>query len=178
MSEKPSFWQTLPGVIAGIATILTAVVAILTVLPGNDSDSEPGDAESPSPTATATSRPAGGTGGGGDVTPVAVVAPKSLDFGRLGASRTAEQSVTLANTGTEYLVVEEAEISGRTEVFSVDAGSCLEATGIEPGSDCEITVTFTPGSPGSYAGSLDIEHSGPTSPTRVPLNGEGVLLEL
>jgi hypothetical protein len=110
---------------------------------------------------------------------VAVVAPKSVSFGSSGVGKPIEQTVTIANSGTEYLVVDSAEIAGRKEVFAVgDDEECLEKTGIAPGSECQLTVIFTPTSPGSYAGFLEIEHSAEDSPSRVALNGEGVLLQL
>jgi len=183
MSEqKRSFWSTLPGIITGLASILTATVALVGIFmnfgPGsNDNGAEPG--ESPSPTATGTAFPRG-TGPGGTGTaggaPQAVIAPRNIDFGRLGSGRTATDTVTVANSGSEFLVIERAAITGRDDLFSVDAAECLVPTGIEPGSNCEIRVTFTPRSPGNYAGVLEITHSGPGSPNQVALTGEGALL--
>lgn len=182
MTEKQNFWQTFPGVIAGIATILTAVVGIMSVV-GRGGDDAP-ESASPTATATTTSSPtsgssSSGSGSSGSVAPKLVVAPKSLDFGQLGSGKTANQTVTVANSGNEYLVVDGAAIDGRDDVFSADASECLgDSTGIAPDDECEITVSFTPGSPGTFAGFLEIEHSGNDSPTRVSLSGEGRLLDL
>lgn len=184
MSEKKSFWSTIPGVITGVATVLTAVLSLIPLMNnirgGDDATPEPTDSASASPTATSTSRAnsRGSSGGSRDSAPRAVVTPKNVDFGRLGIGRTQTETVTIANTGTEYLVIEEATITGRTEVFSTEAESCLEPTGIAPESECMLTVTFAPTAAGSFAGFLDIEHSADGSPERVALNGEAALLAL
>lgn len=180
MADKKSFWQTFPGVVTGIATILTATLGLLSLFLGGED--EPRATSSPTPTAT--SSPTEGTSSGtfrpsGVSAPVAVVAPKAVEFGDAGVGKPIEQTVTIANSGSEYLVVEGAEITGRKDVFAVgDDAECLVATGIAPQSDCQLTVIFTPTSAGSYAGFLEIEHSAEDSPSRVPLNGEGVLLKL
>ena len=181
MTEKQNFWQTFPGIIAGIATILTAVVGILSVVNSGGNDAPE---TSPTVTPTSTASPTSGSssnssGSSGSTAPRAVVAPKSLDFGQLGSGKSATQTVTVANGGNEYLVVDDATIEGRGDVFSVDAQDCLgEETGLAPEDECDVTVSFNPASPGTYAGFLEIEHSGNDSPTRVALQGEGRLLDL
>jgi hypothetical protein len=183
MSEKKSFWQTFPGVITGIAAILTAMAGILPFVLGGDDGPDPSATTSPTPTETGSPSPSSTSPAAGGSTqlnePVAVVAPKSIDFGDGGVRRQLRQTVTVANSGSEYLVVEEVTITGRTEVFTVEnTEECLAETGIEPGSECELAVVFTPTSAGSYAGILEIEHSADGSPARVALNGEGVFLQL
>lgn len=186
MTDKKNFWQTVPGVITGLATILTAALGLIPILTGGDDSPEPQSTQSASPTPTSSSSPTSGSssnGSGnsssGSVAPKAVVAPKSLDFGEIGSGKTARQTVTVANSGNEYLVVDGASIDGRNDVFSVEAQDCLgNETGIAPDDECEVTVSFNPSSPGAFAGFLEIEHSGKDSPTRVALNGEGRLLGL
>lgn len=185
MTDKKNFWQTAPGVITGLATILTAALGLIPIVTGGDDNPQPQSTQSASPTPTAssspTSRSSGGSGNSssGNVSPKAVVAPKSLDFGEIGSGKAARQTVTVANSGNEYLVIDGASIDGRNDVFSVEAKECLsEETGIAPDDECEVTVSFSPTSPGAFAGFLEIEHSGKDSPTRVALNGEGLLLDL
>jgi hypothetical protein len=183
MSDKKSFWQTVPGVVTGIATILTAMAGILPfVLGGGDNGSEQSATSSPTPTETASPTPSSTSPAARSTElnePVAVVAPKSIDFGDAGVGRQVQQTVTIANSGGEYLVVLGATITGRNEVFAVENDEeCLVETGIAPRSECELTVIFTPTSAGSYAGILEIEHSADGSPAKVALNGEGVLLQL
>lgn len=182
MTEKKSFWSTIPGVVAGIATILTAGVALVSLLNSNGAGPQPPVTEtaSASPSAPATSGTSGGNGSGVvSLAPKAVIAPKRIDFGDLGSGRTASQAVTVTNSGTEYLVVEEAAIDSRSDVFTVDAEDCLtEQTGIAPDDECEIEVTFGPQSAGSFAGFLEIEHSASGSPERIALSGDGRLFGL
>ena len=184
MTEKKNFWQTVPGVITGLATILTAALGLIPLVAGN------GDEASPQPTQSATATPSDSaslTGGSsssgtsnssGNAAPKAVVAPKSLNFGQIGSGKTRELTVTVANSGDEYLVVDGVSISGRDDVFAAEGEECSEETGIAPDDECEVTVTFTPAAPGAFAGFLEIEHSAKDSPTEVALNGEGLLLDL
>ena len=184
MTDKKNFWQTAPGVITGLATILTAALGLIPILTSGDDSPQPQSTQSASPTPTSSPTSSSSSGGSGNsnsgnVAPKAVVAPKSLDFGEIGSGKTAKQTVTVANSGNEYLVVDGASIDGRNDVFSVEAQECLgDKTGIAPDDECEVTVSFNPTSPGAFAGFLEIEHSGKDSPIRVALNGEGLLLDL
>lgn len=161
--EKKSLWQTLPALIAGIATILTAVVALATLVLSNGGDRSPGSTDTPEPEATQ---------------PRAVVSPRNVDFGRVAIGRSGTQAVTVANAGGVALTVDDIAVSGRTEVFSADGDGCLGRLGIAAGSECQITVTFSPGSTGDVSGFLEIVHSGTGSPERVALSGQGALLGL
>lgn len=184
MTDKKNFWQTAPGVITGLATILTAALGLIPIVTGGDDNPQPQPTQSASPTPTSSPTSGGSSSGSGNansgnVAPKAVVAPKSLDFGDIGSGKTSNLTVTVANSGNEYLVVDGASIEGRNDVFSVQAQECLgEETGIAPDDECEVTVSFNPTSPGAFAGFLEIEHSGKDSPSRVALNGEGLLLGL
>jgi hypothetical protein len=187
MTEKKNFWQTVPGVITGLATILTAAAGLIPLFMNNDKEPEPQVTQSSSPTPT----PSGSASSGSESStsfgssssdnpaPKAVVAPKSLDFGQIGSGKSRELTVTVANGGDEYLVVDGVSVSGRNDVFAADGQECLgNQTGIEPDGECEIKVKFTPTAPGAFAGFLEIKHSAKDSPTQVALNGEGVLLDL
>lgn len=180
MTEKKSFWSTIPGVIAGIATILTAGVALISLIATNGDDPQPQATETASPSATSAPGSSGGSGSGsGGNAPRAVIAPRSIDFGDLGSGRSARQTVTVTNSGSEYLVVEDAAVDSPAGAFSMDAEDCLaEQTGIAPDDECEIEVTFSPRSVGSFAGFLVIEHSAAGSPERIALIGQGQLLSL
>ncbi|MEX2586826.1 MAG: choice-of-anchor D domain-containing protein, partial [Actinomycetota bacterium] len=179
VSEKPSFWATLPGVIAGLAAILTGAATIIAFFMGGFGQNFGQPVEEPSPEQTSSSSTTGsGSSGSERIEPQAVIAPKSIDFGSVGTGDEARESVTVINSGNEYLVIDEASITGDEAAFSVEAADCLVAGGIEPQAECEMVVTFNPPSQGSYAGVLQIEHSGPTSPNQVSLRGETRLLGL
>ncbi len=185
MSEKQSFWSTLPGIITSLAALLTGLATIIAFVMGGFGGltTPPGEA----PAAEETDSPgrdgssgsgSSGSSGSSNITPQAVIAPKSIDFGSVGVGNEAREPVTVVNSGNEFLVVDEASVTGDEAEFSVDAEDCLGAGGIEPQDECEIFVTFKPSSQGSYAGVLQIEHSGPTSPNQVALKGETRLLGL
>lgn len=181
MTDKKNFWSTVPGIIAGVATILTATVALIPLFMGNDDQAEPEPTESATPTQSSSSTGGSSSGRGGSsggAEPRAVVAPKSLDFGDLGSGRSRDLTVTVANSGDGYLMVDDISVTGRSDVFSAEGQECLEETGIAPDDECEIKVTFKPSSPGEFAGVLEIEHSANGSPADVALNGEGLLLNL
>jgi hypothetical protein len=185
MTEKKNFWATVPGVITGLATILTAALGLIPLLNGNGNEPAPQPTQSASPTPSLSSTSgnssgsSGGSGNSGTAAPRAVVAPKSLNFGQIGSGKSRELTVTVANSGDEYLVVDGASISGRNDVFAAEGQDCLEQeTGIAPDDECEIIVTFTPTAPGAFAGFLEIEHSAKGGPAQVALNGEGLLLDL
>lgn len=178
MTEKKSAWSSIPAVVAGIATILTATVALVSVIGGNRQAADPQVDQSPSPTPTPSASDSAFPVPTGGVAPRAVIAPKSLDFGQLGTGKSSQQKVSVTNTGNEYLVIDEVTVSGRTDSFTADAQECSEPAGIAPEDTCEITVTFSPRVTGSLAASMEVKHSGNTSPGTVALNGEGRLLDL
>ncbi|MBW3590362.1 MAG: choice-of-anchor D domain-containing protein [Actinobacteria bacterium] len=186
MSEKKSFWSTIPVIIASLAAVLTGLATIIAFVMGGFGGLTTPAGEPASPEAngssdsdeTSGSSRSSESSGSGRIEPQAVITPKSIDFGSVGVGAEDQQTVTVVNSGNEFLVVDEASISGDEGVFSVDADDCLGSGGIEPQDECEIFVTFEPSSQGSYAGVLEIEHSGPTSPNQVALKGETKLLGL
>lgn len=172
MSEKQSFWATLPGIITGLAAILTGGATIIAFVVGLGSDDEP-SADTAAPEAVTDSPASGRRGGGTEIEPQAVIAPRTIDFGQVGRGEESQQTVTVANSGTGYLGVQEVEVSGQQDAFSVDAKDCLGEAGVEPQGECDISVTFHPPSSGSHSAVVQIEHTGPTSPSQVSVSGEG-----
>jgi hypothetical protein len=61
MTEKKNFWQTVPGVITGLATILTAALGLIPILTGGDENPQPQSTQSASPTPTTSSTPTSGS---------------------------------------------------------------------------------------------------------------------
>ncbi|MDP8986814.1 MAG: hypothetical protein M3N25_05045 [Actinomycetota bacterium] len=131
MAEKGSFWSTLPGVLTGIAGLVTAVVALVSL--------------------AASQGWIGGGGGGGagpagdGDTPVRLeVQPESLQFRAVpGASR--EETVTVVNDGDAPVQLDEPRIEGAdADQFDVDGGACT-GDALPAGRSCEIVVTFDGG---------------------------------
>ena len=80
----------------------------------------------------------------------AVASPASLDFGGIEVSTSsAQQTVTVTNTGSLPLVVTRVAITGD---FS-ETDSCARTT-LQPGKTCAAQITFSPSTTGSRTGTL------------------------
>jgi hypothetical protein len=103
------------------------------------------------------------------VQPAISVVPGSVSFGSVTVGQTNSQTVTLSNPGTANLNVTQA--SGPGTGFSL-TGLSMPMT-IAPGKSAAFTVSFTPTSGVSFAGSLTLVSNAPASPTMVALSGSG-----
>lgn len=178
MAEKRSFWATIPGVITGLATVVTAILGIRSfainsgaLRPAGLSPSQSASAASPSPVSTSPSFE------GGDS--AAVLTPTSVEFGdqRIGTP-SSPLRVSVVSAGAGPLVIESVDISGAAGAFAVSENTCRPGSSLKPRAKCEIALRFTPASAGSFAAVLSIAHSASDSPGKVPLQGTGVLLKL
>jgi hypothetical protein len=193
MPEKKPFWETAPGLITGIAAIVTGLAALIPILlrvtrheaPKNNSAA----VASPSPTATPTST--AGSGGptdtfGGDVVPLPegaspgtaglVASPASADFGRITVSSSPqERTVIVSNQGVSPVTIDKVQITG-DNAFSITGTSCGGST-LAPQGSCQVTVRFTPVL-GVRSASIVLSSRQPPSagPTTVPVTGTGAIL--
>jgi archaellum component FlaF (FlaF/FlaG flagellin family) len=103
------------------------------------------------------------------VQPAISVVPGSVSFGSVTVGQTNSQPVTLSNPGTANLNITQA--SGPGTGFSL-SGLTMPMT-IAPGKSAAFTVSFTPTSGVSFAGSLTLVSNAPASPTMVALSGSG-----
>ena len=103
--------------------------------------------------------------------PFVMLSPSSLNFGNqnLGTSST-PQSVTLTNSGEAPLSISSIVTSGD---FS-QTNTCPVGGSLPTGSNCIITVTFTPSVLGSESGSVSITDNAPNNPQSVSLTGVGI----
>ncbi len=107
--------------------------------------------------------------GGYGVLPVLSLSPTSLTFNSQSVFTTSgAQNVTLTNTGSGVLSVENIATSGP---FS-QTNTC--GATVNAGASCTISVTFTPKQTGSLTGSLLLGDNVPGSPQSLPLTGVGV----
>ena len=105
-------------------------------------------------------------------TPGLAVSPNSLDFGNVSINHTAQQTLTLKNTGNADLSVTQTTISGtNSSDFSILSGG--GSFNLSPSQSRILTVQFSPKSSGSKQASLVIESNAPNSPDRVSLSGRG-----
>ena len=99
--------------------------------------------------------------------PSATYSAATLNFGTTAVGGSSNQTLTLTNSG-----------SGLLNVSSITAGGAFSQTnncmsGIAPGSNCTITVTFTPTTATTQNGVLTIADNVPGGPQAITLTGTG-----
>ena len=104
------------------------------------------------------------------VQPQISVSPASVSFGTVTVGQTSSQAVTLTNVGGANLNI--TQLAGPGTGFSL-SGLALPFT-LAPGKSTAFTVSFTPTSGASFAGSLMLVSNAPTSPATIPLSGTGL----
>lgn len=157
MSQKKAFWSTLPGILTGTATVITAAIALFGTLSNSGKN---------------------GTGGAPAGEPAASVSPETVGFGKQGLIQSTPQAVTVTNSGGSDLKIGKVGIAGEGKgVFRVVQDTCASQL-LAPGSRCQINIRFAPGSLGSFLATLEIGHNARGNPTMVPLSGEAILLQL
>ena len=84
---------------------------------------------------------------------------ETIDFGQVNTgSSQAGSASSIYNGGNESLTLSQFSLSGAG--FSVDSSQpsdCFSGIVLAPGSLCEVSVTFSPGHPGTYTGTIAIE---------------------
>ncbi len=94
--------------------------------------------------------------------------PEKLDFGTLKSSKPLVRSVVLRNVTSNSLEIKNVNI------FAPDQGGYsldTDCEKLDPGEACIATVTWAPTQKGPSDAVLNIQHTGPTSVTSVPLTG-------
>ena len=97
------------------------------------------------------------------------VTPASLAFGSIAIAASANQTITLTNTGTAPLTNLAFTITGDYAITT----PCTTTT-LAPSQTCAVTITFTPTVAGSRPGTLTVTSSDSTSPIAIPLTGTGI----
>ena len=98
-----------------------------------------------------------------------VANPASIDFGSITAGASSTQSITVTNTGTASASITQLTETGAG--FSADGLTVPYS--LSPNASATIQVSFAPGSPGSYSGTLSLASDAPNSPLSVGLSGTG-----
>lgn len=113
---------------------------------------------------------------GGDVveTPRISITPEDISFGSVQAGLSAQQSVTITNTGNTGLGLSNIFIDGTdADVFTV-TNQC--GSSLAPEASCAVDVTFAPSTEGTRNATLTIESTDPENESvSVPLSGKGTL---
>jgi Abnormal spindle-like microcephaly-assoc'd, ASPM-SPD-2-Hydin len=94
----------------------------------------------------------------------------SLNFGKTGLASSAEQTVTLANTGSSSVTISGVSVAGPGFTAS---GSASGLT-VGPRQFATVHTTFTPFTTGNLAGTLTITSNAKNSPVSITLSGTGV----
>jgi hypothetical protein len=98
------------------------------------------------------------------------VDPPTLDFGAQPSGSTALRTVTLSNTGSSTITLDNFYLAAAEFTRTVQCGKTLA-----PGASCTLTVGYKPrtssGAPSS--GEIVIRSSDPSSPTQIALSGSG-----
>jgi len=102
------------------------------------------------------------------------VSPSKLVFDNQAVGKTsAAQSVTVPNAGTAAVTGIAVSIAGTNKDEFVQTNTC--GATLASGTNCSISVTFSPKEQGSRAATLSIAYNGPGSPLQVTLAGSAIV---
>ena len=100
--------------------------------------------------------------------------PTSLDFGTVTVGSTsARRAITLTNTGSSPLSVGSGSFADETQAFAVAADGCSRRI-LDPGTSCEVSLTFTPQARGSATATYTLPDNSTGSPHTTALTGTGL----
>lgn len=105
--------------------------------------------------------------------PRIAVSPESIDFGNVQAGTTADEVVTISNTGQAELGINNISLGGTDAAAFTQTNSC---TTVAAGESCDVNVTYIPDGEGDQSATLSIESGDAENPVvDVPLTGTSVL---
>ncbi|MEP1703128.1 MAG: choice-of-anchor D domain-containing protein, partial [Marinobacter sp.] len=105
--------------------------------------------------------------------PRIAVSPDNIDFGNVQAGTTAEEVVTISNTGQAELGINNISLGGADAAAFTQTNSC---TTVAAGESCDVNVTYIPDGEGDQSATLSIESGDAENPVvDVPLTGTSVL---
>jgi hypothetical protein len=109
-----------------------------------------------------------------NIQPISAIAvnPPSYDFKVVNVGAIASEQFTISNTGTQAVAISSITIDGSSE-FQNSSDAC-SGFGLNPGSDCTVTLTFSPLSDGLKSAVMNIFSNNPNEKlAAVPLSGTG-----
>jgi len=107
--------------------------------------------------------------------PGATITPAANYFGarEVGTGPSAPAAFTVESTGTPPLAIGDVSLGGGDGSFAVASDTCSRAT-LNPGTTCQVGVTFAPTASGATVASLIVPGGGPGAPTLTArLGGSG-----
>jgi hypothetical protein len=100
--------------------------------------------------------------------------PSSLGFGSLSTGSSANQSVSVTNTGNSSVTI--------SQITETGAGYTLKGAtfplALSPGQSTSFSVSFTPSATGTFAGTVTVTSNATNSPLTIALSGTGVQPQL
>jgi len=175
--KKRSFWTTVPGIISGIAAIVTGLGVLIPVLlgvGGKHTNKNTGSQSSPGVTSTSTAggstsdttSPTDGSTGtdntsGPGSSPLGITAdPSSVNL----SGKAADATVTISNPGATDVTIDKVEITGaNASAFSISSTTCGNGSTVSPRQSCQVIVHYTPSALGSASGALVVHYEPPQS---------------
>ena len=105
------------------------------------------------------------------------LSPTMLDFLEVEVGETSNaQDVVISSTGDRGLEVESISLTGaNSSQFAIESDVCSGEV-ISPGTDCVISIVFSPLEPGAKEAGLEILSNAETSPDSVALSGDAILV--
>ena len=149
-----AFWSSLPGILTGLAGILTATVALLGLALSQGWIGNGGGGD-------------GSVDAGGEVVRISVE-PDSLEFRGLPLPGEVERAVEVLNDGTAPVTLE-IEITGDDAGQFTSDGSDCTTSPLPPGRTCEVTVSLDES--GEASATLVISANGGELAREVDLEG-------
>ncbi len=102
------------------------------------------------------------------------VSPGSIAFGNEPVSTaSATRTVTVTNTGSESLTVGVPSLGGTNPFQFTISDTCQNASPLQPGAQCTVTVSFAPTMTGAVSATLQINSDATNGPDSVSLFGTG-----
>jgi hypothetical protein len=190
---KRNFWTTVPGVISGVAAIVTGLGVLIPLLLGvgskhtnktTASQSPPPSVTSSTGTEGTTSTTGGGTTGTGSPSPTDSLGsspsasasagatgatgisadPPSLSFGTVRVNGgTSDQAVTINNPGSVPVTIDHVAVTPSNPAFTISSTTCGDGSTVAPQSSCQIKLHFAPTALGSASASLEVHYHPPQS---------------
>ena len=105
------------------------------------------------------------------INPRASFNPGSLNFGTVQVGHSSTKNVTLTNTGTTTLDITSVNVTGTDTGDFTRSNACPSS--LAAGTDCIISVTFTPTTTGARSADLTVVDNAAISTQNVPLSGRG-----
>lgn len=105
-----------------------------------------------------------------------VVEPGSHDFGALSVGQAATATFEVWNDGLADVTLERIRFDGPGGPFALGDAGCAVGLVLEPGSGCDLDVTFlAPAASGDHGAAVVVEGDGGTEPVHMPVAGSSYL---